>query len=575
MDERRKQDLEKLLANGDNNTDIPSVPTSSHQLPSRPVDFIGREAEIRELLAKIQDGGVTISGLRGMGGIGKTALALVLADKLHKQYPYQLLIDLQGAAEQQSLSSAQAMQKIITDIDPQIKPPDDVEQLKRVYCSLLSDKVSNGLPVLLLLDNARDAEQVKPLIPPRGCVAIVTSRQYFSLQGWYVKNLDVLPADDARDLLIKVASEMSIDIANQICSMCGYLPLAICAAGSQIAGTPDLLPVKYATRLKDERRRFQAIGKEKKELGVELDLEACFNLSYRGLSEDSARVFRMLAVFPYSFDSEAEEMVCEDEEHRCLSELVRRSLVLFDQVSERYRLHDLVRLFADAKLGDDERYKVQERHSAHYCGVLNYATDLYEKGNDNVLAGLKLFDTERVNIETGQKWAVENAEKDERVAGLCDDYPYVGSYVLSLRLHPRERIGWLEAALSATRKMGWKNSEGEHLGCLGLAYWSLGEYRKAIEYHEQSLTTAREIGDRKGEGNALCNLGNAYAALGDTHKAISYCYNLYNLAETLNTLGKLSQAIACAEESLKISELIEDPYAEETRRFLARLRSQQ
>ncbi|MEW6736427.1 MAG: tetratricopeptide repeat protein, partial [Acidobacteriota bacterium] len=252
-----------------------------------------------------------------------------------------------------------------------------------------------------------------------------------------------------------------------------------------------------------------------------------------------------------------------------LSELMDYSLVLFDQVSERYRLHDLVRLFADVKLGNDERYETQGRHSWHYCGVLKAADDLYMTGNDNVLAGLKLFDTERVNIEAGQQWAAGNAEKNERAAGLCNDYPGVGRYMLAIRQHPLEQIDWLQAALAAARKLGRQDAEWVHLGNLGIAYKNLGEYRKAIEYYEQQLTITHEIGDRSGEGNALGNLGNAYWSLGKYRKAIEYHEQaltvkreigdrssegkvLTNLGNAYADLGDTHKAISYHEQALVI-----------------------
>ncbi|MEW6718578.1 MAG: tetratricopeptide repeat protein [Chloroflexota bacterium] len=110
---------------------------------------------------------------------------------------------------------------------------------------------------------------------------------------------------------------------------------------------------------------------------------------------------------------------------------------------------------------------------------------------------------------------------------------------------PKEKINWLEAAISAARELKDKNSEGVHLGNLGLAWAALGEARKAIEFYEQALEIAREIGDRRGEGSGLGNLGNALYGLGEQERGI--------------TLMK---------QALVIFEAIESPYAEWARKKL-------
>ena len=203
----------------------PSI-TSLHQLPSPPADFTGREAELAELMSKIEQGGVTISGLRGMGVIGKTALALKIAHKLKGQYPdAQFYLDLRGAAEQQALSVAEIMTHVIRAYYPDSKLPDNQDQLSAIYRS-----VFEGKRALLLMDNARDDKQVKPLIPPTPCVLLVTSRQHFNLPGLYAKDLDTLPSDDARSLLLRICSRIG-QYADEIAKLCGYLPLALRLAG--------------------------------------------------------------------------------------------------------------------------------------------------------------------------------------------------------------------------------------------------------------------------------------------------------------------------------------------------------
>jgi tetratricopeptide (TPR) repeat protein len=123
---------------------------------------------------------------------------------------------------------------------------------------------------------------------------------------------------------------------------------------------------------------------------------------------------------------------------------------------------------------------------------------------------------------------------------------------MALRLHPRERIGWFEAAVASAQRMNDPFAEGRHLGNLGLAYAALGEMRRAIKHHEQALAISREIGDRRGEGNAL-----------------------WNTALALDELGERAQATANAEVALEIREQIEDSNAGKVRDKLAEWRGQE
>ena len=131
-----------------------------------------------------------------------------------------------------------------------------------------------------------------------------------------------------------------------------------------------------------------------------------------------------------------------------------------------------------------------------------------------------MFVRGRGDVGDGQAWVAARAGHIAAAARLCNAYPIAGAYVLSLRLHPRDQVAWLEAALAAARNLGNREAEGMLLTNLGNAYSDMGEVLKAIGYFEESLKIDREIGDRRGEGNALGNLGAAYYSLGEVQKAI-------------------------------------------------------
>ncbi len=578
---------------------------SLHQLPSPPTDFTGRTAELAELCAKFEQG-VTTSGLQGQGGVGKTALALALAAQLMGRYPdAQIFLDLKGGSTS-PLPAGAIMAHVVRSFQPMAKLPDSEVELKAAYHSTLFKKRA-----LLLLDNARDAEQIKPLMPPpAGCGVIVTSRLHFHLPGLYAQNLEALPMKDARDLLLKIAPRIGEE-AEHIAQLCGYLPLTLTMAGSVLAERIDLSPATYAHRLGDEQTRLDMVM-------------ASYTLSYELLSEELRATWRMLAAFPNTFEVEGAAAVCDverDVAEMQLSELVRYSLVNWDALKERYDLHDLARLFANSKLNEPDRTAARLRHSVHYKDLLSVADALYLKGGDDLSRGLALFDLEWINIQTGQAWAAEFALMIDGAARLCNAYTGAGIYCLNLRLHPREWINWLEESLASARHLndqrsegsyvgnlgaayaalgetrraiefyeqaleiaratGDQRGEGAHLGNLGAAYATLGEMRRAIEFYEQALLIAREIGDRRGEGNHVGNLGNAYAILGETRRAIEFYEQaleiaraigdrrgegnrLGNLGNAYAVLGKTRRAIEFYEQALTISRAIGDRRGEGT-----------
>jgi len=169
-----------------------------HQLPPPPGDFTGRKEELEEMLGSVATSGLAISGLRGQGGIGKTALGLVAADKLAECYPdAQCFLDLKGVSKA-PLTPAEAMAHVIRGFEPEAQLPDDPARLAGMYLSAL-----HGRRAIIFLDNAADAAQVQPLIPPTTCLLIVTSRKKFHLPGLRPWDLDSLPEEDAKSLLLR------------------------------------------------------------------------------------------------------------------------------------------------------------------------------------------------------------------------------------------------------------------------------------------------------------------------------------------------------------------------------------
>jgi tetratricopeptide (TPR) repeat protein len=343
--------------------------------------------------------------------------------------------------------------------------------------------------------------------------------------------------------LLKRLCKRIKDHTNEIAKLCGYIPLALQIAGTFLAVNSDWTPEEYMKRLKAERLKLL----KGNDADPKFDLEAVVALSYRQLIGDERKYWRMLSVFPTSFRREAALALWELDEntgHDLLSKLNRMSLLDYDEKSERYSLHDLLVDYALLQLEDEEEEEARLKHASHYMNVMSVADDLYLKGSDNILLGLRLFDLEWEHIRVGQNWAADNHVKSKVIARLCSNYTS-SMYCIDLRLHPRELISWLGAALLADRYLGDRRGEGNALGNLGLAYAALGDARKAIDFYEQRIVIAREIGDRRGEGNALYNMGLA-----------------------LHGLEEKDRAFELVKAALKIYEAIESPVAESARNAL-------
>ena len=491
--------------------------TPLDSLPAPPADFTGRQDELGDLRRGIEEGSVRGAGFHGSGGVGKTTLALKLAEQVKSDFPdAQLYLNLKGVSAT-PLNTADAMAYVIRAFRPGEKLPEGSEELKAIYLSVLHDKRA-----ILLMDNAFDRSHVEALTPPLSCLILVTSRTRFALPGFREIYLTTLPRPEAEELLIKMEPRIDGE-AGRIADLCGCLPLALRLAGRALAERPDLEPSDYARRLVKERLKVLADG------------EASIQVSYALLGATLQKQWRALGVFPDTFDtpaaaalwdgvilSEAKDPGIAAPED-VLGDLLKYSMLDWNSTAKRYRLHDLMRDFARARLQESgEQDEAARRHAAYYVNVLAQADDLYLKGGDSIKPGLALFDLEWGNIQAGQAWAAVHSGQDDEAARLCSRYPVAGAYCLELRLHPQEDIRWGEAALAAARRLKDRSREGVHLGNLGLAYDSLGEYRRAIEYHEQQLRITRELGDRLGEGTALGNLGVAYDSLGEYRRAIEY-----------------------------------------------------
>ncbi len=416
---------------------------------------------------------------------------------------------------------------MIRALKPDAQLPDDERSLVAAYRSMLT-----GKRVLILADDAKDAAQVRPLMPPTGSALLITSRQRFILEGMRRVDLERLGAEEAVALLRSICERLSDDEARQIATGCGRLPLALRIAGGVLANDETMSVARYLARLSDEKRKLAAL---KDPDDPDHDVEASIALSYELLDTESQATLCQLGVFAASFDLAAAGAVLGTTDQESLRDrlalLHRRSLLEFVAEQQRYDLHELVRVFALARLrerGEAEERAARLRHARHYITVAAEAERQYRSGGESIGAGLALFDRERANLDAARHWLQAHTGDDEIDALLIADADATAN-IGDLRYSKRdERIPQLEAALGAAERSGRRDAQGSLLGNLGLAYFALGEARRAFDFYQQALSLFRQIGDRLGEANCLKAIGDVLqfhkesdAALGSYQQALS------------------------------------------------------
>ena len=271
-----------------------------HQLPPAISDFTGRTAEIARLIDLLTAPtsssltSVTILAVSGMGGVGKSALVIYVANQLADRFPdSQLYLNLRGG-EGTPLDPSEALASLLGTLGVAADVlPRDLDGRTALYRSLLADK-----RVLVLLDNAHDTVQVQSLLPnnPR-CAVLITSRSRMgTLPGAAMLQLNVLTEPDALALLTRLAGEARLEsepeAATQILEQCGRLPLAVRIVGAHLRAHPKRTLAAEGAAMAQERSRLEHLHQD------DLDVRAAIQLSYRHVSSADQRLFLLLGLLP-------------------------------------------------------------------------------------------------------------------------------------------------------------------------------------------------------------------------------------------------------------------------------------
>ncbi|MFE3401375.1 AfsR/SARP family transcriptional regulator [Streptomyces anulatus] len=327
------------------------------QLPATVTDFTGRASFVNELctvLSSAEGRSMPVLALTGITGVGKTTLAVEGAHRARHSFPDgQLYVDLQGAGPRPAEPEAVLGAFLRALGTPDAVIPDSVDERAALYRSIL-----DGHRVLVLLDNARDAAQVRPLlVGAAGCAVLVTSRvRMVGLEGAHLVDLDVMSPEEALELFTKIVGEKRVaserEAASGVVAACGFLPLAIRIAGSRLAAQRTWTVSTLAAKLADERSRLDELQ------AGDLAVKAAFELGYGTLVPAAARAFRLLGLADGPDMSSAAAAAMLDRpvaETEDLLELLVDTSMLESATPGRYRYHDLVRLYARACAERDEQ----------------------------------------------------------------------------------------------------------------------------------------------------------------------------------------------------------------------------
>ncbi|SOB85569.1 AfsR/SARP family transcriptional regulator [Streptomyces sp. 1331.2] len=534
----------------------PAVPVPA-QLPADIADFTGREDELAALhtaLGKaVQDTAghtvLPIAAISGMGGVGKTTVALRVAHRLRAGFPDgQLYADLRGDQPKPAQPGV-LLVSFLTALG--VAPgavPETLEDRSRLFRSLL-----DGRRVLILLDNARDAAQVRPLLPGSArCAVLVTSRtRLFGLATAVQVDLDVFSVDEATGMLAQAAGDDRIDAdpaaAGELIRYCGRLPLAIRIVASRLASRPSWSVARLADRLAAEQHRMSEL-----QIG-DLAVASAFEWGYRQLTPEQATAFRVVAAVSRPDIGVPVAAVVLGVEQRRAEDLLE-ALVDAGMVSEthagRYRYHELLRVFASQLTEPDDAVDSATALSRQLDFLLATATAAFQQvvPGDPIgsalrtpaLAGLR-FDTPRAAARwVGEEFDTAIAAMQAATApdGSAQDLRTAADLLIALcpfDADPRyERLAVAAAAVSAAatgRADRHSLGRAEFIrGNLAVQATRLGE---ATEHCRRAAEACREVGDRVILQQVLNDLGLLAQFQHRFEEAVRLCEEAHELAVAL------------------------------------------
>jgi DNA-binding SARP family transcriptional activator/tetratricopeptide (TPR) repeat protein len=521
------------------------------QLPAHTPHFVGRTAELRQLTTLLDTtttggGTVAITAINGTPGIGKTALALHWAHQAAQRFADgQLYVNLRGFDPTNTpVHPAEALRGFLDafGISPE-RIPTGVEAQAGLYRSLLTDR-----RVLVVLDNARDAEQVRPLLPASPtCLVVITSRNQLAglivQQGAYPLTLDVLSSQEARALLVRHLGPARVSAEpramTELIEHCAGLPLALAIVAARAATHPSFALRVLATELANERTRLDALDSGEAATSV----RAVFSWSYHYLSPPAARMFRLLGLHPgpdiaLTAATHLSSLPLH-QAREALSELTRNHL-LTHHTPGRFAFHDLLRAYATHLTTTHDSPETQRAaltrlfdHYLHTAATAVNTLQPTDQHHQQLHIPPPAIPTPPVaDPPTAQHWL--DTERANLVAIITHTATH-GWHTHTTQLVNTVLLRYLDRGVRyfdmptlythvqhAAHHTHDQATQARALTHLGLFHWRQGCYQRAIDHHQQALTISRDTGDQAGEARALAYLGFVYWYQGRYQQAIDH-----------------------------------------------------
>ncbi|MEU4302410.1 AfsR/SARP family transcriptional regulator [Kitasatospora aureofaciens] len=552
------RDLHQRILRRDPGLSAPTAPGAGQERPSRPrpaqlpadaSEFTGRRELVESLVLLVEEPSAvapTVIAVAGMGGVGKTALAVHVAQRARSRFTDgQLYVNLRGGRPDPMEPGAVLVHFLRSLGVAESAIPEQIDERSAMYRSLLAER-----RVLVVLDDARDLAQLRPLLPgsERGAVLVTSRTSLLGLAPTRHVDLDVLEPDEALELFARIAGPRRVhaepDAARELLDACCHLPLAIRIIAARSAARQDWSLAAVRDRLADRRQRLAELSLH------DLAVEACFQLSYDQLPPLAARAFRLLAV-PQTADlslpaAAAALELAEQPALYVLDALVHAGL-LESPAPDRYRYHDLLRLFAQ---GRAEQLDPEEERAALVLRMVDQAVATAANAYRAVRPGHAVPDVlTRVTVPglpvadraDGRHWLDEEGGNLLALAGQALDL--TGAHVmvadLLLALDPYLESGFL--------------------------------WRELIGVCRRTVQLAAAHGDTRAEGRAgymlgggllqLAELDEAETVSGRAAEQAGVCRDLPVLAEITNVRAMIAnrqqrprEALALHDETIRLAD---------------------
>jgi tetratricopeptide (TPR) repeat protein/transcriptional regulator with XRE-family HTH domain len=557
--------LESLLTAADQRGDV----AAPRQLPAAVADFTGRAAELQRLTQVLDEAGasrpgtVVISAIGGMAGVGKTTLALYWAHQVAGRFPGgQLYVNLRGFDPSgTSVTAPEAIRGFLDalGVAPE-RVPASPEAQAGLYRSLLADR-----RMLIVVDNARDEQQVRPLLPASaGTLVLVTSRSELTglaaADGARLLSLNVLAHGEATELLAArigpARAGAEPGAVSEIANLSACLPLAVTIVAARAATRPSLPMAALADELRNAAGRLDALDAGDPAASV----RAVFSWSVRHLSREAARMFLLLGIHPgpdISGPAAASLAGCDPARaRRDLGELARAHLIT-ERLPGRYALHDLLRAYAAEQardtVGEPERDAAIGRVLDHYLQTAAYAAHLLNPSHEPVVLATPSPDAapeQPADHRQALAWFEEEHQVLLATIALAAQsgfdahawqLPWALAPFLQTRGHWQEWAATQRTALSAATRLGDLAAQAVCSRLLAAAHSDLGNYDESARLFAASLTLYQRLGNRLGEAKVQ-----------------------YNLAVQAEGQGRYPDVLAHTEKALRLYQALGDKASEAT-----------